>query len=322
VSLAIGVDIGGTKVAAGVVDTSSGAIVDRLRRPTPAHDGEAMADTVIEVVLELADRHPVAAVGLGVPGFVNSARDDILVAPNLTLPAQPLAVRVREGTGLATILENDANAATWAEHRFGAAAGLDEVLMITAGTGIGGGAVIGGHLHRGAGGSAFEVGHQRVVPGGLPCGCGNLGCWEAYGSGSAMTTRARALVATGGAEAAALRERCGGHPEALTGAMITTAAQTGDPLATQLLAETGAWLGAGIASLVAILDPAVVVVGGGLGDAGELLHGPLRTAYAELASGAGQRRLPAVVAAELGNDAGIVGVADLAALDVGALSRN
>lgn len=315
-TLAIGVDIGGTKVAAGVIDTSTGAVIDRLRQPTPAHDGEAMAAAVVQVVQELASRHPVVAVGLGVPGFVNRTRDDILTAPNLALPSRPLAVIVQEATGLRTTLENDANAAAWAEHRFGAAVGHDDVLMITAGTGIGGGAVIGGRLHRGAAGTALEVGHLRVVPDGLPCGCGNRGCWESYGSGSAMTKRARALVASGAPGSEALVALAGGDAGALDGAMVTQAALSGDPLARQLLADAGSWIGAGIASLVAVLDPAVIVVGGGLADAGDLVFAPLLESYADLVSSRGDSPVPPVVPAALGNDAGMVGVADLAAREV------
>lgn len=318
-TLAVGVDIGGTKVAAGVVDTGTGTIVDRLRRPTPAHDGEAMATAVIEVVLELASRHRVTAVGLGVPGFVNRTRDEILTAPNLALPARPLAALVREATGLPTSLENDANAATWAEFRFGSAAAYDDILMITAGTGIGGGAVFDGRLHRGAAGTALEVGHLRVVPDGLPCGCGNRGCWESYGSGSAMTNRARALVASRVPGSEPLAALAGGSPAALTGGMVTEAALVGDPVARQLLAETGSWLGAGIASLVAVLDPAAIVVGGGLADAGALVFGPLCDSYGDLVSSRGASAAPPVLAAALGNDAGMVGVADLAAREALAL---
>ena len=317
-TLAIGVDIGGTKVAAGVIDTSTGTIIDRLRQPTPAHDGDAMANAVIAVVRDLAQRHAVVAVGLGVPGFVNRTRDDILTAPNLALPSRSLAALVREGTGLPTTLENDANAATWAECRFGAAIGHDDVLMITAGTGIGGGAVLGGQLHRGGAGTALEVGHLRVVPDGLPCGCGKRGCWESYGSGSAMTRSARTLVAAGAPGSEALAARAGGDPDALDGAMVTAAAVAGDPLARRVLAEAGAWLGAGIASLVAVLDPSVIVVGGGLGAAGALVVDPLRAADADRVSPRGPAPVPSVIAAALGNDAGMVGVADLAAREVAA----
>jgi len=313
VTLAVGVDIGGTKIAAGVVDTGTGTILARRRRPTPAHDGEVMAATIVDVVLELSREYDVSAVGLGVPGFVNRERDDIVLAPNLSLPSRPLVRHVREATGLTTIMENDGNAAAWAEYRFGAAAGHDDVLMIAAGTGIGGGVILDGRLHRGAAGMASEVGHLRVVPDGRHCGCGLRGCWEAYGSGTAMTARARIQVASGASAAGTLSELAGGRPESLDGAMVTHAAMQGDAFSRLLLSEVGSWLGAGIASLVAVLDPSVVVVGGGVGDAGELVMAPLRKNFTKLTSGSALRPVPLIVGATLGNDAGLVGVADLAA---------
>lgn len=310
-TLAIGVDVGGTKVAAGVIDATTGQILARARRSTPAHDGDSTAATIVEVVRELASRHDVAAVGLGIPGFVNLTRDAVLVAPNLALPTRSFAEQVTEATGLPTALENDANAAAWAEYRYGAAAGHADVLMVTVGTGIGGGLVLGGRLHRGAKGIAAEIGHLRVVRDGRMCGCGQRGCWETYGSGSALTAAARRLVAHGDPEAALLSSMAGGSPAALDGAMVTAAAREGDPLAQRLFAEVGGWLGEGIASLVAVLDPGIVVVGGGAADAGALLLAPLRKALAHNRSG-GDAAVPDVVAATLGNDAGMVGAADLA----------
>lgn len=309
-SAAIGVDVGGTKIAAGVVD--GGRVVAKVRRDTPASTGDATAVAILEVVEELRAGHDVAAVGIGVPGLVDAARDDVLLVPNLVWPREPLAGLVAATTGLPTVLENDGNAAAWAEHRYGAAAGFDDVLLVTVGTGIGGGLVLAGRLHRGSNGTAAEVGHLRVVPGGLPCGCGIRGCWEAYGSGGAMTRRARSAVAAGDADGSLLAAMA--RDRDLDGPLVTAAALAGDDLAVRLLAGTGAWLGQGLASLVAVLDPAVVVVGGGLSDAGDLVLGPLREALATHLTGASARPAPPVVPAALGNDAGVVGAADLAAL--------
>lgn len=310
-TLAIGVDVGGTKVAAGVVDAATGRILARARRSTPAHDGDSTAATIVEVVRELASGHDVAAVGLGIPGFVNLSRDAVLVAPNLALPSRPFADHVTEATELPTAIENDANAATWAEFRYGAAAGHDDLLVITVGTGIGGGLVLGGRLHRGATGIAAEIGHLRVVRDGRLCGCGQRGCWETYGSGTALTSAARRHLAAGDPEATLLSSMAGGSAAALDGSMVTAAASEGDPLAQRLFAEVGGWLGEGIASLVAVLDPGIVVVGGGAADAGALLFDPLRDVLALHRSGA-NAGVPEVVAATLGNDAGMVGAADLA----------
>lgn len=309
---AIGVDVGGTKIAAGVVD-DRGRILTKVRRPTPSHDADAMVATVIDVVARLHAEYDVAAVGIGVPGFVNAERDDVLVAPNLAWPNTSLTRAVSTATGLPAVLENDGNAAAWAEHRHGAGAG--DLLFVTVGTGIGGGMVLDGRLRRGATGTASEIGHLRVVPDGLRCGCGNRGCWEAYASGSALTRRAREAVAAGQATGSLLKTMSGGDGAMIDGSMITAAALEGDRFSGELLAEVGSWLGEGIASLLAVLDPGTVVIGGGLSDAGELILTPLRTALREHLTGGSARPAPRVVRASMGNDAGIVGVADLAAAE-------
>lgn len=317
-SLAIGVDIGGTKVAAGVVDLETGKVLRRRRISTPSRDGEEMAAVVVGVVRDLAAGNRIAGVGLGVAGFVNGNRDDVYLAANLTLPKRPLVEIVHAEAGLPTVLENDANAATWGEYQFGAARGHHDVLMITVGTGIGGGAIFGGRLYRGARGTALEVGHIQVVPHGRKCGCGARGCWEAYGSGTAMTASARAQAATVGRAGAMLRELARGKPDGVTGPIVTEAALAGDDLAVRLIARAGSWLGLGIANLVTVMDPGVVVIGGGLGDAGELLLAPLRRAFEENSRLSGQRS-PAIVRAALGNDAGIIGAAHLSVVSINGL---
>jgi glucokinase len=185
-------------------------------------------------------------------------------------------------------------------------------LMITLGTGIGGGIVIDGRLHRGAHGVAGEWGHMRVVPEGRLCACGNRGCWEQYASGSALGQAAREVARTSPAAAARLLERVDGEGERLTGEDVARAAADGDPLALELVADVGAWLGQGIADLAAALDPEVVVIGGGVSVLGEMLLRPARERLARALPGRGFRPGPRVVVAELGAAAGMVGAADLA----------
>jgi len=309
--LTVGVDIGGTKIAAGVVD-DDGVLVAHLRRETPATDPELIEDQVADLVAELRAEHPVDAVGVAAAGFIDSRRGVVLFAPNLSWRDEPVKDELERRVGLPVRLENDANGATWGEFRFGAARDVDDAVMLTVGTGLGGGIVAHGRLLRGARGIAGELGHVRVVPGGRRCGCGNLGCWEQYASGSALTREGRELVASGSPYAERLRELCGGRAEDLSGSMVTRAAREGDPAATELLSDLGRWLGEGMASMAAVLDPALFVVGGGVVEAGDLLIEPARAALARHLSGRGHRPSIGVEAATLGNEAGMIGAADLA----------
>ena len=307
----IGVDVGGTKIAAGAVDPE-GRLLEKVRVSTPATTAEAVEHGIVTAVQELLTRHRAASVGLAVAGFVDEKRSTLRFAPNLPMVERPLKDTVGSEVGLPVVVENDANAAAWGEFRFGGGRGNQDVVLITVGTGLGGGIVLQGRLLRGAFGAAGEIGHVRMVPGGLPCGCGNHGCWEQYTSGSALIREGRALARTQPDRAARLLELSGGDPEAVSGRMITQAAQEGDTTARALLAEVGRWLGEGIADLAAVLDPAAVVVGGGVSEAGDLLLEPARAAYAALLSAGAHRPHLSIVAAELGNDAGLLGAADLA----------
>jgi len=183
--------------------------------------------------------------------------------------------------------------------------------MITLGTGIGGGIVIDGRLQRGAHGVAGEWGHMRVVPDGRLCACGSRGCWEQYASGTALGQTAREVALTSPAAAGRLLERVGGRAERLTGEDVARTAADGDPLALELVTEVGTWLGQGIADLAAVLDPEVVVIGGGVSVLGELVLGPARTRLDRALPGRGFRPGPRVVAAQLGAQAGLIGAADL-----------
>lgn len=310
---AIGVDIGGTKIAAGVVD-EEGVIVAQTRRSSVAQTVEELDRAVIDVCRELMDAHEVGAIGLAAPGFVSADESTVMFTPNLPWRDHPLRDRVAAGLGmgLPIVVENDANAAGWAEHRFGTGRGVDNMVLLTVGTGLGGAVIADGRLVRGAWGTAAEVGHMRVVPGGVLCGCGLRGCWEQYASGSALDRRTREEVAAQPARAAAMLELAGGDPSAVRGQLVTQAARVGDPLAVELLAELGRWLGEGTASMAALLDPALVVVGGGVSAAGDLLLGPARDGFVGQLSARGFHPEAEFAIASMGNEAGVVGAADLA----------
>lgn len=309
--LAIGVDVGGTKIAAGVVD-ERGAILEELQVESPATDTTAMGDAIAGLVLRLRSHHEVGAVGVGAAGFVDRTRSIVLFSPNLAWREVPLRVELERRIQLPVVIENDANAAAWGEFAFGAGADIDDLLLLTVGTGVGGGIVLDGHLHRGAFGVAAEVGHLRLVPDGRRCGCGNRGCFEQYASGTALVREARERAAAGAARAQGLLDRAGGDPMRITGPLITEAAQAGDSFAVEALATVGRWLGEGLASLADVLDPAVAVIGGGVSAAGDLLLDPVREGFLDQVSGRGHRPLLEVRRAGLGNDAGVVGAADLA----------
>jgi len=310
-SLAIGVDVGGTKVAAGVVDPA-GKIIERIRRPTPAGSPSGTEQAIVEVVTELRDRHDVVAVGIGAAGFVDETRSVVMFAPNLAWRDEPVKHRVEERLGCPVMVDNDANAAAWAEARFGAAQDHDHVLLIAVGTGIGAGLVLDGRLYRGRWGAAGEPGHYRVVPDGRLCGCGNRGCWEQYVSGNALVAEAREFARRTPGAAARLLQLGGGSVEGIDGPTVTRAAMEGDTAALRCFEIIGHWLGTGLADLAAILDPGCFVIGGGVSEAGDLLIGPARAAFANGLTGAAYRPLAEIRLAELGTDAGLIGAADLA----------
>jgi glucokinase len=314
--LTIGIDVGGTKIAGGLVDPD-GTVVGSARRESPATDSTAIVDSIGDLVEELRDRadqqgDEIAGVGVAAAGFVDRDRSTVLFAPNLAWRDEPLRAQLEKRLGTSVVIENDANAAAWGEFRFGAGEDVDDLLLITVGTGIGGGIVVDGELLRGGFGIGAEVGHIRVVPDGRLCGCGNHGCWEQYGSGSALVRSTRQEAAAGSLLAAPLRDRAGGDPDRIDGPMISAAAAEGDPFAIGQLDELGEWLGAGVASLAAVLDPTVVVIGGGVSEAGDLLLRPLRESFGRLLTGRGHRPTAEIRQAALGNRAGLLGAADLA----------
>jgi len=310
-ALACGIDVGGTKILGGVVD-ADGAIVEEQRVESPAEDAAEVEKTIEALVNDLRSRHDISAVGVGMAGYVDKARAVVMFTPNLALRHVNLKAELEERIGLPVVVENDANAAAWGEFMFGAGHDVDDLLLVTVGTGIGGGIVHDGQLFRGAFGVAAEIGHVRVVPDGLMCGCGNRGCFEQYASGSAMVREARSAARAGTLLARPLLDRAGGDPDEIGGPLITEAARAGDPFAIELLATTGRWLGEGIASLTDVLDPAVVVIGGGVSEAGDLLLTPVRAAFRSQLTGRGLRPELEIRRARLGNRAGLIGAADLA----------
>jgi len=309
-TLTVGVDIGGTKVAAGVVEPG-GRVVElvRVRTPSRSTSADVVEDTITGLVSELAAGHPVEAVGIGAAGFVDAARSSVLFSPHLSWRNEPLRDKLQRRLGLPVVVENDANAAAWGEYRFGSARGEDHVVVVNLGTGIGGAIVVDGVIQRGKHGVAGEFGHMQVVPQGRPCECGNRGCWEQYVSGNALVRAARARAETA---PPVLLEAGNGDISAVTGPMLTQAALAGDVWTGELFVELGGWLGMGLANLAAALDPGLFVVGGGVSEASELLLAPTRDAMRRHLTGRGFRPEARVVHAALGNQAGMIGAADLA----------
>ncbi|MBV9292188.1 MAG: ROK family glucokinase [Frankiales bacterium] len=303
-------DIGGTKVAAGVVDVS-GNVLAQARRRTPSRDPEHLVDVVTEIVRQLLSEHEVTAVGVGAAGFVDVHRATVLFAPNLAWRDAPLREEISSRVDLPVVVENDANAAAWGEYRFGAGEDRRDVVALTIGTGIGAGLIMNGELFRGSFGIAGEPGHVRVVPGGRQCGCGNYGCWEQYSSGTALVRAAREIATERPDDARRLLELAG-SVEAIDGPVVTRAAQEGDAAALDCFDEIGRWLGQGIADLAAVLDPSRFIIGGGVSDAGDLLLRPARETFAAALTGRGHRPMADIVAARLGAEAGLIGAADLA----------
>lgn len=310
--LTLGVDVGGTKVAAGVV-TPRGRVLARVRTETPDRSTSpaVVEDTIVAVVEELRAEYPVRAVGVGAAGFVDDRRASVLFAPHLSWRDEPLRDALSVRLGLPVLVENDANASAWAEVCVGAARDLDHVVVVNLGTGIGGAVVLDGRLRRGRFGMAGEFGHMTVVPGGHRCECGNRGCWEQYASGNALAREARGLVETGSSRAGALHQAVGGDVRLITGTLVGELASKGDRACVELMEEAGEWLGRGLANLAAAFDPEMFVIGGGVSESGDLLLGSARTALARHLTGRGHRPEARVVAAALGNEAGVVGAADL-----------
>ena len=301
--VAIGIDVGGTKLVAATV-AADGRVLERLRRETPAYDEDELVSSLQGLVGELGGSLPV---GVGIAGLV-SADGVVHYGPNIAVRDLDLAGALGKVTDGGVAVVNDASAAALGEQRVGAAQGRREVLLLTLGTGVGGGLVLGGELLVGANGFAGELGHVIVEEGGRPCPCGNRGCVEAYAAGTAIGLTARERLVDRAVDSA-LRD----VPD-LTGKAVTRAALGGDEFAQQVLRDAGSWLGVAIASLTNAFDPELVLLGGGA--AVETSRWVVPAAEASLAErliGSGWRTPPPLELAALGDDAGMVGAALLAA---------
>ncbi len=309
-TVAIGVDIGGTKIAAGLV-SEGGELLKRESEPTP-DDSSTIPRIVADLAERLSGNEKVVGVGIGAAGFTSTDRTTVRFAPNINWVDEPLAERVSTLVDLPVVVENDANAAAWGEFTFGAGEDTDDLLLVTIGTGVGGGIVHHGQLYRGGFGIAAEIGHMRIVPNGIECGCGEHGCFEQYASGSALVRVARERVANGDRGTEALKALADGDLNKITGPGLTELAHGGDELSIELLADLGQWIGEGIAILASILDPRVIAIGGGVAAAGDLLLGPVVDAFESHLPARSHRPQAEVRLAALGNAAGIIGAADLA----------
>ncbi|MDO5511197.1 ROK family protein [Corynebacterium sp.] len=289
----VGFDIGGTQCRAAVV-TADGKILKQRTVPTP-RTAAALEDAVAALVDELRPLDP-GAVGLAVAGFLDPQREIVRFAPHLPWRDTPVRARLQERLGLPVVMEHDANSAAWGEYRFGAARGVGTWVFFAVGTGIGAALMIDGEIFRGAYGTAPEFGHLTVVRGGRECACGKRGCLERYASGTALADTAEAH----------------GMGPGLSGHAIMTAARSGDERARAVLADFAGWLGQGLSMVADVLDPEVIVLGGGVAADADLF---LPDAVADMGRsivGAGHRILPVVGTAELGAHAGMIGVSDLA----------
>ncbi len=302
---AIGLDIGGTKIAGAVVD-ATGDVLMQLVEPTPAKsDAEAVTAVLLDLIDRLRAQHHVAAIGVGAAGIVEWPVGRMLWAPNNAYRDWPVREQLEKATALPVVVDNDANVAALAEARLGEP--YPNTVLVTVGTGIGGGLVMDGEIYRGPTGLGAELGHIILNPDGPRCGCGNHGCFEAYASGTALTRMGRDAADD---DPAGTIARLGAGD--VTGQTVTLAARQGDETAKALFARLGRWLGVGIASLANIFELDAVVAGGGLVETGELLLAPARAAAREFAYAPTARGVPPVVPATFGGDAGKIGAALLA----------
>lgn len=299
--------MGGTKIA-GILMDPDGTIGARAEVATPAESTEGVIEATGGVADDLLEAGSPSAVGVGAAGMVEFAPGVMRSAPNIAWRDVPLRDRLADRIGLPCVLDNDANAAAWGEYRFGAGRGRRDLLVVTVGTGIGGGIIIGGSLLRGAHGFAAEIGHIIVEPDGPVCGCGNRGCWEQVASGQALDRRARE-AADLDAEGAIARAAGTARP---AGIHVAAAAAAGDEEATRILAEVGRRFGEGLAGLANVLDPEAIVVGGGVAEVGEAFLGPARERFRETIEAPDHRPPVEIVPAALGNDAGAIGAAAMA----------
>jgi glucokinase len=310
--LSVGIDIGGTKIAGSLVD-GAGKIVDEIRVPSPINDPSDMVEAIASVISQLTASHSVSGVGVAAAGFLSADREIMFHSPNIAAwRNEPLKARIQEKTSYPVLLENDANAAGWAEFRFGAGKDVQSMIMLTIGTGVGGAVISEGRLLKGGFGIGGELGHVVSVPGGRDCGCGLKGCIETYASGTALLQAARSLAESNDPLGIRLRDLRSEHGE-LSGEQVYEAIIEDDPGALGLISELAEHLGKAVGSIfVPVLDPELVVVGGGVSAVGERLLEPMRGAYSKSLPAKGYRPELKIVKAQFLNQAGLIGAADLA----------
>ncbi|NLE43634.1 MAG: ROK family protein [Chloroflexi bacterium] len=318
--LVVGIDLGGTKISTALV-TGTAQIVARDYRETRASDGQdAIIDRMMEasrLVMAQAGVAPdrIAAVGVGSPGPLDIEAGIVRGAPNLPgWHYVPLKQRIEESLGIATFLENDANAAAVGEHRFGAGQGVDHMIYVTVSTGIGGGLILNGSVYYGVSGTAGEIGHTTILANGPRCGCGNRGCVEALASGTAIAREARDAVARG--VSPVLHQMCEGDPDRITARMVAEAAAQHDPEASRIMDTAMEYLGIGMANLVNLFNPQLIVIGGGVANVGDVLFDPVRRGILRHALPAASQDIQ-VVGAKLGDDVGVLGAAAVALTRIG-----
>lgn len=300
--LTIGFDIGGTNLRGAVVN-GRGEIIDSAHVPTPPTT-EGLEEGVSFVVKQLRANHDVGAVGLAIAGFLDPECTTVRFAPHLAWRDAPVKEILEQRLALPVRLEHDANAAAWGEYRFGAAQDAKIWVLFAIGTGIGGALMINGEIYRGAFGTAPEFGHVTVVPDGRACPCGKRGCLERYCSGTALEHTAKELIDSG---------EFGAYPAGrMTGRMVMAAAKKGDPMARAAVEQFAAWLGEGLSMVADVVDPELIVIGGGVSTDAALYLDAARERFSASIVGSGHRPVAQLSTALLGADAGTIGVADLA----------
>lgn len=314
--LSIGIDIGGTKILGALVD-AQGKVLEELRVPSPAQDPDLMVDTVVQLIEDLTAKASdvIAGVGVAAAGFIDADQSHILYAPNLNWRNEPMRDRLQQRVTHPVFIENDANAAGWAEYKFGAGRGSKDMVMLTLGTGVGGAVIADYKLRRGGFGIGGELGHVRVVQDGRLCGCGRKGCVEQYASGTAVLKAAKKLANSQGPMGQRLAELAG--DKELTGHHVYQALLEGDPGALSIVRTAADYLAQAMGTIQAVLDPQVYVIGGGLSEAGDIILDPIREALSQNLPAKGFRPEPKIVAAQFTNQAGVIGAADLARESVG-----
>jgi glucokinase len=313
--LVLGIDLGGTKINTALVDRAGVILARDFRETLVAEGPDAIIARMLDAARQVMNRADVRAdqvdaVGVCAPGPLDLDAGLALAPPNLPgWDRIPLTSRIAEGLGMPALLENDANAAALGENRFGAGRGTQHMIYVTASTGIGGGLILDGRLYHGRGGLAGEIGHQTILPHGPICGCGNRGCLESLASGTALARMGRESVARG--VPTLIAQLAEGDPGRISAKLVAQAAAQGDAEAKMILSQAMDFLGIGMANLVNLFNPELIVIGGGLTNLGDALFGPVRRAVDRNAFPAAAQAVR-IVQAELGDDVGALGAAALA----------